>query len=84
MRKLIVNGDRVKVYENNNGTYSVLIKRTHNFDGIIDTSWDEEVFEEDGIHSGGGWCNHMFPIKYLDDDKTLKERALEYAASYNN
>lgn len=83
MSNLILDGERAKVYENENGTYTVSIKRTHNYDGIIETDWDTEIFEEDGIHSGGGYCSHMFPIKY-HDDKTLKERAIEYAEKENN
>lgn len=81
--KLIVDGNRAKVYENDNGTYSVYIKRMHNWDGIMDTSWDEEIFEEDGMHSGSGYCAHNHPIKYPNDGKTLRERALEFADSYN-
>lgn len=82
MSKMIASGTRTKVYENENGTYSVHIKRTHNFDGIIESCWDVEIFEEDGIHSGGGVCTHNFPIPYCDDGKTLKERALDFANSY--
>ena len=84
MSKLILEGQRAKVYENDNGTYSVHVKRTHNFDGFIESTWDVEIFEEDGIHSGGGYCTHNFPIRYHNDGKTLKERAIEFANSYNN
>ncbi len=83
MSKLIVDGNRAKVFENDNGTYSVHVKRMHNWDGILEESWDVEIFEEDGIHCGGGYCTHNFPIKYRDNGKTLKERALEFADSYN-
>jgi len=84
MRKLILEGKRAKVFENENGTYTVAVKRTHNYDGIVETDWDTEIFEEDGMHSGGGYCTHNFPIRYPNDGKTLKERAIEYANSYNN
>lgn len=82
MSNLIFVGDKTKVFENKNGTYSVKVKRTHNFDGIIEAIWDSEIFEEDGMHSGGGYCTHNFPIKYPNDNKTLKQRALEYAKVY--
>ncbi len=83
MGKLILEGKRAKVYENENGTYTVMVKRTYNYDGIIETDWASEIFEEDGIHSGGGVCTHNFPIKYANDGKTLKQRALNFAASHN-
>ena len=83
MSKLIVDGNRAKVYENDNETYSVHVKRMHDWDGILEESWDVEIFEKDGIHSGGGYCTHNFPLRYLNDGKTLKERALEFADSYN-
>lgn len=82
MGNLILDGDRAKVYENSDGTYTVSVLRTHNYDGMLDTDWDTEIFMEDGIHCGGGYCTHNFPIKY-HDNKSLKERALEYAAREN-
>lgn len=82
MGKLIHQTPYTKVFENEDGTYSVHIKRTHNFDGFVESCWNVEIFEEDGIHSGGGYCTHNFPIKYADDGKSLKERALEFAKRY--
>lgn len=83
MGRLILDGRKAKVYENENGTYTVKVERTHNYDGIIETDWDTEIFKEDGMHSGGGYCTHNFPIKYPKDRKTPKERAIDYAESYN-
>lgn len=83
MGKLIVDGNSAKVYENDNGTYSVHVLRMHNWDGIMEASWDVEIFEEDGMHAGGGYCTHNFPIRYPNDGLTLKERALKFADLHN-
>ena len=82
MGKLIFEKPKAKVYENDNGTYTVQVLRTWNFDGFIESCWSSEVFEEDGIHCGGGVCTHNFPIRYSSENKPLKERALEYAVNY--
>lgn len=76
---LIYESHKAKVYECPDGTYTVHVLRTHCFDGMIDKSWDVERFLEDGIHSSSGVCTHNFPIKYPNDGKSLRERALEYA-----
>lgn len=79
MANLIYESPKAKVFECEDGTYTVHVLRTHSFDGMIDKSWDVERFLEDGIHSGGGVCTHNFPIRYPNDGKSLRERALEYA-----
>lgn len=76
---LIFETQKAKVFECEDGTYTVHVLRTHCFDGIIDKSWDVERFLEDGIHSSSGVCTHNFPIKYTNDGKSLRQRALEYA-----
>ena len=87
---LIFESPKAKVFECEDGTYTVHVLRTHSFDGMIDKSWDVERFLEDGIHSSSGVCTHNFPIRYPNcthnfpirypnDGKSLRERALEYA-----
>lgn len=76
---LIFETPKAKVFECEDGTYTVHVLRTHSFDGMIDKSWDVERFLEDGIHSSSGVCTHNFPIRYANDGKSLRQRALEYA-----
>ena len=76
---IIYESKRAKVYEREDGTYAIHLLRTHSFDGCIDQSWDVEVLEKDGMYAGGGVCTHNFPVRYPNDGKTLKERALAMA-----
>lgn len=80
--KLIQQGKRTKVYENAHGDYVVEVLRTHDYDGIIERTWDVEIFEDDSRRCGGGYCTHNSPIAYISGDK--RENALRFAKLYEN
>lgn len=83
MATLIYESDVSKVYERSDGNFAVHLLRPHNVDGIIEKTWDVETFMPDGIHASSGVCTHNFPIRYAPGDKrTLKEKALSWALSY--
>lgn len=82
MSNVIWNNGKATVTSNPNGSYSVRWKGTYNFDGFIEETEYCEIFEEDGIHSGGGVCRHNLTIQYAKgDNRTLMEKAIAFAES---